>query len=68
MRNDHAAATVREFGVGLVDVQVRRINYLEDVQVKVFERMISERQRIAERSAPKEWDEPPRFVAHANAS
>jgi modulator of FtsH protease HflC len=47
---DRAAATVREFGVELVDVQVRRINYVEEVQVKVFERMISERQRIAERS------------------
>ena len=47
---DRAAAVVREFGVELVDVQVRRINYVDEVQVKVFERMVSERQRIAERS------------------
>jgi membrane protease subunit HflC len=47
---DRAAAVVREFGVELVDVQVRRINYVDEVQVKVFERMISERRRIAERS------------------
>ena len=38
------------FGIALVDVQFKRINYVEEVQVKVYERMISERQRIAERS------------------
>lgn len=47
---ERAAEIVKEFGVELVDVQVRRINYVDEVQVKVFERMISERQRIAERS------------------
>lgn len=47
---DRAAEVVKEFGVELVDVQVRRINYVDEVQVKVFERMISERKRIAERS------------------
>jgi len=41
---------VSEFGVELVDVQIKRINYVEEVQVKVFERMISERRRIAARS------------------
>lgn len=38
------------FGIELVDVQFKRINYVEEVRVKVYERMISERQRIAERS------------------
>lgn len=47
---DRAAEIVKEFGVELVDVQIRRINYVDEVQVKVFERMISERRRIAERS------------------
>ena len=47
---DRAADVVKEFGVELVDVQIRRINYVDEVQVKVFERMISERRRIAERS------------------
>lgn len=47
---ERAAAVVSEFGVELVDVQVKRINYVDEVQVKVFERMISERRRIAERS------------------
>jgi membrane protease subunit HflC len=38
------------FGIELVDVQFKRINYVEEVRAKVYERMISERQRIAERS------------------
>ncbi len=36
-----------EFGVELKDVQIKRVNYVEEVQRKVFDRMISERQRIA---------------------
>lgn len=47
---ERASAVVSEFGVELVDVQIKRINYVDEVQVKVFERMISERRRIAERS------------------
>ena len=38
-----------EFGIELVDVQIQRINYVDSVQTKVFERMISERKRIADR-------------------
>ncbi len=47
---ERASAVVSEFGVELVDVQIKRINYVDEVQVKVFDRMISERKRIAERS------------------
>ena len=47
---ERASAVVAEFGVELVDVQMKRVNYVDEVQVKVFERMISERRRIAERS------------------
>ncbi len=36
-----------EFGVELRDVRIKRINYVEEVQRKVFDRMISERKRIA---------------------
>ena len=39
-----------EYGIELADVQVKRINYVESVQLKVFDRMISERKQIAERS------------------
>ena len=47
---EKAARITPEFGIELVDVRFKRINYVESVQQKVFERMISERQRIAERS------------------
>ena len=36
-----------EFGIAIVDVQIKRINYVDEVRQKVFQRMISERQRIA---------------------
>ena len=38
------------FGIELVDVQFKRINYTEEVRSSVYDRMISERKRIAERS------------------
>ena len=38
------------FGIELVDVRIKRVNYVEEVRAKVYERMISERRRIAERS------------------
>lgn len=37
------------FGIKLIDVQLRRISYEESVEKKVYERMISERQRIAQK-------------------
>ena len=37
-----------EFGLELLDVQIKKINYVQEVRLKVFERMISERKRIAE--------------------
>ena len=47
---EKAARITPEFGIELVDVRLKRISYVETVQQKVFERMISERKRIAERS------------------
>jgi len=47
---EKASQITPEFGIELVDVRFKRINYVETVQQKVFERMISERKRIAERS------------------
>ena len=38
-----------QYGIELVDVKVKRINYEGSVQKKVFDRMISERQKVAER-------------------
>ena len=36
-----------KFGIELIDVRIKRINYVKEVQEKVFGRMISERKRIA---------------------
>lgn len=36
-------------GIKLIDVQLRRISYEQSVEKKVYERMISERQRIAQK-------------------
>lgn len=44
---ENASKITPEFGVELRDVRVKRINYVDEVQRKVFDRMIAERQRIA---------------------
>lgn len=40
---------LKEFGIEIIDVHLRRISYEESVEKKVYERMISERKRIAEK-------------------
>jgi membrane protease subunit HflC len=42
-----AAKATPQYGIELVDIEIKRINYVESVQKRVFERMISERKRIA---------------------
>jgi membrane protease subunit HflC len=44
---DKARELMPEFGIELVDVQIKRINYVQEVQEKVYERMISEREQVA---------------------
>ena len=43
-----AAKIVPQYGIKLVDVRIKRINYVSEVQQKVYDRMISERNRAAE--------------------
>ncbi len=43
-----AREEVPDFGVELVDIRIKRVDYVEQVQKQVFERMIAERQRMAE--------------------
>lgn len=43
-----AAARTADLGIELLDLRLKRINYVEEVQRDVFARMIAERQRIAE--------------------
>lgn len=45
---EEASRIVPQYGIELIDVRIKRINYVKDVQKKVFERMISERKRAAE--------------------
>jgi membrane protease subunit HflC len=44
-----AAETMPQYGIELLDMRIKRINYIEEVRQKVYERMISERKRIAEK-------------------
>ncbi len=44
-----AQTRTSDLGIEILDIQFKRINYVEEVRRKVYERMIAERQRIAER-------------------
>jgi len=44
-----AQSRTSDLGIEILDVQFKRINYVEDVRRKVYERMIAERRRIADR-------------------
>ena len=45
---EKASVQMPDYGIELVDIRIKRIDYVEAVQQRVFERMIAERQRIAE--------------------
>lgn len=44
-----AQPKLAQFGIELVDVKIKRINYVEEVQKSVYGRMIAERKQIAEK-------------------
>lgn len=44
-----AAEKVQVFGIELLDIRFKRINYNQSVRPKIYDRMISERRQIAER-------------------
>src|SRR3954469_15799104 len=44
-----AAVKLAEFGVDLLDLRLRRVNYNPDVLDRIYQRMISERRQIAQR-------------------
>ncbi len=46
---DAAVPRLQVLGIELLDLRFKRINYVEEVQKKIYERMISERKRIAEK-------------------
>jgi len=45
---ERSSERTKEIGVELLDVQIKRLNYIEEVRQKVYERMITERKRIAD--------------------
>lgn len=46
---ERARKELDPFGIELIDVQLRRISYEKSVEAKVYDRMVSERNRIAEK-------------------
>lgn len=46
---EKADEELKALGIKIIDVQLRRISYEESVERKVYERMISERQRVAQK-------------------
>jgi membrane protease subunit HflC len=46
---EEAAKKVEVFGIELLDIRFKRINYNQSVRPKIYDRMISERRQIAER-------------------
>ena len=40
--------TLEQFGIELKDVRIKRINYIEEVQASIYNRMIAERKKVAE--------------------
>ncbi len=45
---NEAALLVPQFGIELVDVRIKRVNYVERVREGIYARMIAERKRVAE--------------------
>jgi membrane protease subunit HflC len=46
---EQAQPKVAEFGIKLVDIKIKRLNYVESVRTSVYGRMIAERKQIAEK-------------------
>jgi modulator of FtsH protease HflC len=46
---EQAQPKLAKFGIELVDVKIKRLNYVEEVQRSVYGRMIAERKQIAEK-------------------
>jgi len=44
---EKARASTPEYGIELLDVQIKRINYVEQVLERVYERMVNERNQVA---------------------
>ena len=63
-----AAEKLPEFGIELLDIRFKRINYNPSVRPKIYERMISERQQIAERFRSEGEGEAARILGNGSAT
>ena len=61
-----AQASTPEYGIELVDVQIKRINYVEQVRTRVYERMINERLQVAQKFRAEGEQEARRIRAEAD--
>lgn len=59
-----AADKLSEFGIELLDIRFKRINYNESVRKKIYQRMISERQQIAEKFRSEGAGEAARIIGN----
>jgi modulator of FtsH protease HflC len=46
---NEAHAKLQRFGIDLLDVEIKRLNYTEEVRQSVYDRMIAERKQIAQK-------------------
>jgi membrane protease subunit HflC len=46
---NQAKPKLKKFGIELVDVKIKRVNYVEEVRKSVYDRMIAERKQIAQK-------------------
>ncbi|MBT3596610.1 MAG: protease modulator HflC [Verrucomicrobia bacterium] len=59
-----AGEKLKDFGIELLDIRFKRINYNETVRKRIYERMISERQQIAERFRSEGQGEAARIIGN----
>ncbi len=59
-----ASGKLADFGIELLDIRFKRINYNDSVRKKIYARMISERQQIAERFRSQGAGEAARIIGN----
>jgi len=57
-----ASPRLQVLGIELLDLRFKRINYVEEVQKKIYERMITERKRIADKFRSEGQGEAARII------
>lgn len=59
-----AGPKLKDYGIAMEDVQIKRINYVESVRNTVYDRMISERRRAAEKFRSEGQGEKAKIEGH----